>query len=59
MSLFYSNPLGGRAGIFTISYESNDAAVTWLNCFDFYGFCRWHFPRQYLAGFLNVVFSLE
>ena len=37
MSLFYSNPLGGRVGIFTILCESVDV-VTQLNCFDFGGF---------------------
>ena len=59
MSLLYSNPPGGRAGIFTIPCEFVDV-VTQLNCFDFGGFyvlptfCA--FPPPTLELFLNVVF---
>ena len=58
MSLFYSNPPGGRASIFTILFESVNA-VTQLNCFDFGGFAA-NFLHIYPANigtfFLNVVF---
>ena len=53
MILFYSNPSGGQAGVFTIPYESVDAVTR-----------RQHFaafpppPRQHLADFLDVIFSL-
>ena len=59
MSLFYSNPLGGRAVIFTILFESIDS-VTEL--FMFGGFCRQHFvhfPPPTLAHFLDVRIFLE
>ena len=58
MSLFYSNPQGGRAGFFAIPCESV-GAVTRLNCLIFVDFCHQlfaHFPLPTLAHFLNVVF---
>ena len=50
----------GMRVIFMIPYESVEA-VTQLNCFDFGAFCLQlfaAFPRQHLAEFLDVVFSL-
>ena len=58
MSLFYSNPLDGWVGIFTIPCESVDA-VTQLNYFDYRGFyCQIfaHFLPPTLVHFLDVVF---
>ena len=58
MSLFYSNPLGGRARFFAIPCESVDA-VTQLNCLIFVDFCRQlfaHFLQPALANFFNFVY---
>ena len=58
MSLFYSNPQGGRAGFFAIPCESVDAP-TRLNCFIFVDFFHQtfaHFLQLTLAHFLNVVY---
>ena len=59
MSLFYSNTLGARLGVFTILYESVD--TVWLGWIVYV----WRilpatfgaFPRQHLADFLDVLFS--
>ena len=58
MSLFYSNPQGGRAGFFAIPCESV-VAVTRLNCLIFVDFAAnflARFPLPTLAHFLNVVY---
>ena len=58
MSLFYSNPLGGRVGFFQFCASPLTPWLGWI-VLKFRGFCRQlfaHFLQPALAHFLNVVY---
>ena len=58
MSLFYSNPLGGRVGFFQFCASPLMPWLGWI-VLKFRGFCRQlfaHFLQPALAHFLNVVY---